>query len=222
MINLTPIHSFQLGPLNIYLWGLILAIAFLVGAVLAAKKAKQFNLDSENVYHSLIYIIIGALVGARISYIIAYPYLFSNFVEMLKIWDGGLTFLGGLLGSIIGMLVFCKIYKINFWKYADLLAPYLALGIAITRIGCFIDWHCYGIATNVSWAVCAEGSCVHPTQIYHSIANFVIFLVLINKNTQKNKFDGKIFALFLILYSVFRFFIDFFRAYDYKILLSVS
>lgn len=222
MITHTPFHYFYLGPLKIYFWGLMLAIAFLTGAVLAAKKAEKSGMDGEKIYHSIIYIIVGSIIGARVSFFIAYPYQLSDFFELFRIWDGGLTFLGGLIGGILGMLTFSKIYKLDFWKYADLLSPYLALGIAITRIGCFVDWHCYGVASNLPWAVCVEGSCVHPTQIYHLIADVCIFLILINKKTIKHKAKGQIFALFLMLYAVFRFLVDFWRAYDYRILLSLS
>lgn len=223
MINFTPFHNFSIGPLRIYVWGLLLAIAFLVGGFLAAKRAKGHGLDSEKVYNSLIYIIISSIIGARLSYVAAYPYQFSNLIEIFKIWGGGLTFLGGFLGGLIGFIIYAKISKIDFWKYADLLAPSLALGIAITRIGCFIDWHCYGIPTNLPWGVRVGTALpVHPTQLYHMLSDLILFFILINKNLYKKMFDGKIFALFLILYSIFRFFIDFLRAYEYKVILPIS
>jgi len=222
MITFTPFHSFQLGPVKIFVWGFILAIAFLVGMVLATKKAKKLNLDSEHVQGSLIYMIAGSFVGARLGYIFAYPYQFSDWLQIFRIWDGGLVFLGGFIGGTAGFYLYAKIKKLDFWKYADLLAPYAALGIAITRIGCFIDWHCYGVPTTLFWGIKVGNALpVHPTQLYHSLANFLIFFVLI-KTLIKKKFEGQIFSLFLMLYAVPRFLIDFLREYDYRVGLSVS
>lgn len=222
MINFNPIHYFELGPLRIYSFGLMLAIGSAVAVYFAYREAKRFDLDGKKVLDSLLYILIGGLIGARLLYFLTYYYQFSSPVEFFYIWQGGLVSHGGFIGGFIGFYLFARKYKINFWRYADLFAPYIALGIAITRIGCFINWDDFGKYTSVPWGVAADGDFPrHPTQLYHLLSNFIIFLYLFSIRYKK-KFEGQLFLLLLILYSVGRFIVDFFRDYETTMFLAPS
>jgi len=217
MIAYNPIHYFELGPIKIYSFGLMFAIGVAVAAFLSYKTAKKYDLDGKKILDALVYILVGALVGARLVYFLLYYYQFSSPVEFFYIWEGGLASHGGFIGGFLSFYLFSKKHKINFWKYADLLAPYIALALAIVRIGCFINWDDYGKYTSLPWGISAEGDFPrHPAQIYHIISDFMVFLILY-KIKDKKRFDGQIFLLLVILYSIGRFIVDFFRDYDYYV-----
>lgn len=214
MIPYSPFRYIDLGLFKIYMWGLMVSIAVLVSTFLAAKEAKKKKINPDNIYNIVAYILIGLIIGGRLTYVFAHLKDFTNIIDILKIWEGGLIFYGGLLGALIAAFVYLKKNKLNFWKYADILAPYTALGIAIGRIGCFLNGCCYGLKTSMPWAIYHLGELRHPTQIYSSINALIIFFIL---KKIKKRFDGQIFLLFLLIYSTTRFIIEFFRYYEFRI-----
>ena len=195
--------------------------------ILMLRKAKQMKLlnDAESL---IVFAMVFAIVGARIAYIIVNPSEFPSFLSLFEIWKGGMTSWGFLTGGILGAFAFKiskKMKKEKFLYLLDLMAPYLILAIAIGRIGCFLRGCCFGIPTELPWAVNYGEGGVHPTQIYHSIADFLIFIFLLKTQKKKEKLKekrakskysifniaGSTFILFLMLYSLERFFIDFLR-----------
>ncbi|MDD5331550.1 MAG: prolipoprotein diacylglyceryl transferase [Candidatus Nanoarchaeia archaeon] len=216
--NLNPTLLTVFG-LEIRYYGLIYVISLILAYFILKKlsREKELNLNVEDF---LFYGIIGAIIGARIFYVLFYNlnYFILNPEEIIMLWKGGLSFHGGLAGAIVAGLIYSRIKKINFWKLADISVIPLALGLCLGRIGNFINGELYGRVTNVSWAVKfpnAEGY-RHPSQIYESLKNLFIFIVLFSTRKNKHK-DGFNFGLFLFLYSVLRFILEFYREPDVQI-----
>lgn len=215
MINYNPIPIlFEIGGIKIYSWGLFIILAFFVISYLLLKKTENI-ISKEKIYGLIFSVLIGGFIGARLAYVfINFNYFIQNPVLIFEFWRGGMVSYGAIIGALLLALIYIKKLKLNFWKVMDYSAPYLALGFSIGRIGCFLNWCCYGIASSLPWAI-KVGSDVarHPTQIYLAIGNFIIFIILFYIN---NKRDKKIktkytFLLFLIFYSISRILVDLLR-----------
>lgn len=217
MIPFNPIHYFSLGPLKFYTHGMMLATGLAVAFYLAYRNAKKYKIDEKRLLDSFFYVVVGVLAGARLFYFVLYYYQFNSLIEFFYIWEGGLVSYGGIVGGGIAFYLFSKKHRLNFWKHADLFAPYLALGGAITRIGCFLNWDDYGKYTTIPWGVSADGDFPrHPTQIYHVLADLLIFLYLYSIKDKK-RFDGQVFLSGLMLYAAGRFIVDIFRDYSQQL-----
>jgi len=211
MIDFTPIPVlFTIKSVKLYTHGFLMALAFLISSFLASRHFK----DKDEFWNLMFFSFLGSIIGARLFYVLFYYKQFDSFIQIFQIWHGGLVSYGGLIGGFLFAYLFIKHKKLNFLEYADKIAPYIALGLAIGRIGCFLVWDDYGIASNLPWSVNVDFP-RHPTQIYHSIADLIIFLIL-KPLQKKNLKKGSILFLFILLYSIFRFIIDFFRAYPSK------
>ena len=203
---------FRIGEFEIRTYGVLLALAFVIGLYLATKEAKRRKIDHTNLVNLFIFIMIGAGVGSRIGHIIVYWNDYGgDFLSMLKFWNGGASFFGGFLGAVLLAYAYTKIKKLNLWKYADILTPCVALGMFMVRIGCFLNWEDYGIASSLPWAVKVGSDFArHPTQIYLSLLGLVLFFVF-SKLRYKKRFDGALFLLFIIIFSFFGFLIELIR-----------
>ena len=210
---------FHFGPLTIYTYGLFVALGLLVGLSLALKEAKRKGFDPQAILDLVFYTILAGIIGARIFYVVQNGSFYKdNLLSIVKIWEGGLVFQGGLISAIPVAWVLLKKKKLAFWQTFDVLAPYMALGQAFGRIGCFSAGCCYGKPTTLPWAVTFTnpktlaplGIPLHPTQLYSAAGLFFIFLILLflRKHT---KFSGQLSCLYLIFHSSFRFVIEFFR-----------
>jgi phosphatidylglycerol---prolipoprotein diacylglyceryl transferase len=213
--NISPI-LFSIGPLEIRYYGLIYALGFILTLLFLKKysKAKKLFKHKEHPETLTFYLIIGVVLFARLFEVLFYNlnYYFTNPLEILKIWNGGLSFHGGITGAAIAVWFFAKKYNYSFLKIADLLSIPAALALALGRIANFINAELYGRITTFKWAVKFPNvdGLRHPSQIYESIKNFIIFFTLLIYN-KKERNPGVIFSLFLILYSVFRFRLEYFR-----------
>src|SRR3989338_10488429 len=209
----------SIGPFQIRYYGLFWLMGFVMAYFLLIHlaKRKELSITKDDIADLLLYIIIGTILGARVFYVFIYnlPFYLSNPFEMLAVWHGGLSFHGGLIGAAIAGFIYTKKKKISFYDIADIIVMPLALGLALGRIGNFINGELYGRITNVPWAVKfpdAEGF-RHPSQLYESIKNLIIFFALCvikDKNLPK----GFMFWLFVIMYSALRFMVEFFRHPD--------
>lgn len=216
--NINPV-LLKLGAFEIRYYGLFYAVGFMIAYFMISHlaKIKWLSINKDDVADFLLYEIIGVILGARIFYILFYNLRFylSNPFEMLAIWHGGLSFHGGLIGASIAGFYFCKKKKIDFYDIADIVVIPLALALALGRIGNFMNGELYGRITNMPWAVKfpnAEGF-RHPSQIYASLKNLLIFFTLWNLKGKKLP-KGFIFWLFVIMYAALRFFVEFFREPD--------
>ncbi|MFH1331715.1 MAG: prolipoprotein diacylglyceryl transferase [archaeon] len=203
----------QIGPVSIFTWGFFAAMAFLAGILLSARYGKKRGIPEENVYGLCFYILLGAIVGSRLLYVLGNIGMFiEDPLGVFKVWNGGMIFIGGLFGGILGALIFIKRKKLNGWVYFDLVAPYIALGHAIGRIGCVLgDGGHLGKATNLPWGIMYEGVARHPGALYEIFTLLILFFVLIKLRKKKNE-PGILFQYYIIGYSIQRFMIDFLRA----------
>jgi len=214
--------EFGFMDLKIFTYGLLVATGFFSGILLAARWAKQDGLDQQRILDLCFYIAISALVGGRLLYIIVeYRYFLANPVEVLKFWKGGLVFYGGLIGAVAMAWFYMVKHQLPIWRVADVLAPCIAIGQAVGRWGCFFAGCCYGAPTDVPWAITFTDPkslaplniALHPTQIYLSLNALIIFGILVWLRKHK-KFEGQVFWMYGILYSIGRFIIEFYRNDD--------
>jgi phosphatidylglycerol:prolipoprotein diacylglycerol transferase len=214
-------HSILLkvGPFTIYSYGFMLMLAFLAGTLVATRLARRSGIPSETILDLTAYILLAAIVGSRLFYVaLQWGYFRDHLAEIPKIWTGGLTFHGGLLGGILVGAWFCWRRRQPFLLLADILTPSVALGYALGRIGCFLNGCCYGAPTSLPWACQFHDPPVsgpltppsHPTQIYASLINLGIFAILWQIARRKRS-DGQVFFSYLVLYSIYRFGIEFLR-----------
>ncbi len=201
----------HLGPLTIYSFGLLLALAVVLCSFLLSRDAKRVGISQEVIFDFVFWVILGGIVGARLFFVVLN---FSDFAadpkEIIMIANGGLAWQGGLiLGGLAG-LVFVRRKKLSLTFMVDLSAPYLALGQAIGRIGCFLNGCCYG--KEASWGIYfpVHQSRLQPTQLYDTGMLLGIFFLL-KALQRKSLRQGQIFAAYLMLASVERFINEFFR-----------
>ena len=204
---------FSAGPLTVYSYGAMLSLAFIAGIFATLRLCKDQGIEPEAVLDTVLWMMILAVIGARLSYVIFFWGEFSgDLTEIVMIQHGGLAFYGGLLGALGAIIWRVRKLGINTWKALDLAAPGTAIGYSIGRLGCFLNGCCYGIETSLPWAVAFPNvpGLRHPTQIYSSISGLLIFLALLLLWGRK-RFDGQIFLFALIFYSVYRMLIEFLR-----------
>ena len=204
------------------------SLSYIFGIIFAWIYCKKFLIRDEKIldlFDDLIsYIIIGVILGGRLGYIIFYnlSYYSKNILEIFMIWEGGMSFHGGLLGVIIATYFFSKKNNINPFLFLDLISISAPIGIFLGRIANFINSELYGRETDLFWSVKFEridNTFRHPSQIYEAIFEGIILFVLLNFIFKKQfyKSTGLISSLFLIFYSIFRFFIEFTREPDVQI-----
>jgi phosphatidylglycerol:prolipoprotein diacylglycerol transferase len=214
-------HSilFKLGPITIYSYGFMLMLAFLAGTLVATRVARRRGIAPDVVLDLVAYLLIAALIGSRALYVALHWHYFRDHLgEIGKIWTGGLSYHGGLLGGILAGAWFCWRKRLSFLAVADTLMPSLALGYAVGRVGCFLNGCCYGAPTTLPWAFRFHDPPVtgpltapsHPTQIYASLINLAIFALLWWMAMRKTR-PGQVFFVYLGLYSIYRFGIEFLR-----------
>lgn len=204
---------FKIGFFTIHSYGVMLALGFLAATLLASREAQRRSMNKDLITDLAFVLIISGLIGARILYtLLNFPYFLKNPLEIFLLNRGGLVWYGGLIAAIISLIIFCKVKKQNILSMLDLFAPYAALGQAFGRIGCFLRGCCYGKFTDGAWGFYfpEHSATLYPTQLFSALALVVIF-ILLRLLSDRIKFRGGIFFSYLMLYSVFRFFIEFLR-----------
>ena len=221
--NFDPV-AFEIFSLEIRWYSLAYIFGILFGWFYCKKKLIK---DSKilNLFDDLIaYLIIGIIIGGRLGYVLFYniEYYLNNFIEIFMIWNGGMSFHGGLIGVIFSTIIFSKKNKVNSFIFLDLISLVAPIGIFLGRIANFVNSELYGRETDVFWSVkfiSIDNISRHPSQIYEAIFEGIILFFVLNYLAKKDKFQnpGLISSIFLILYSSFRFVIEFFRAPDIQI-----
>lgn len=202
--------AFQLGPFKVHWYGIILTSAMLIGTILAARQAKRKGMDPDHIYNLALFIIPCAILSARLYYVIFnWSYYSINLREIPAIWHGGLAIHGAILGGLVVGYLYTRHHSLNFWVLADILAPSLVLGQAIGRWGNYANQEAYGVPTNLPWAMYIAGEYRHPTFLYESLWDLGVFFILLwqRKKNEKLK-DGDLFLIYLVLYSIGRFFVE--------------
>ena len=229
--NFDPV-AFQIFSFEIRWYSLAYIIGILLGWVLS-KKIFIKNLEINKKFDDYItYLIIGIIVGGRLGYIVFYNfnYYLNNILDIFKIWEGGMSFHGGLIGVICASVVFAKKNKQDCFLYTDVVALAAPIGIFFGRLANFVNSELYGTPTEVPWAVTfvqVDNLSRHPSQLYEAVLEGIILFLILIYFRKKNYLEkpGLISALFLILYSIFRFILEFFRVPDEQLgylILSLS
>ena len=215
--NFDPV-AFQIFSLEIRWYSL----SYIFGIILGWLYCKKFLIKDKkivNLFDDLItYLIIGIIIGGRLGYVIFYNpiYYSKNLIEIFMIWNGGMSFHGGVLGTIIATYIFGKKNNINYYIFLDLIAMSAPIGIFLGRISNFINSELYGRQTDIFWAVIfkkIDNLSRHPSQIYEAFFEGIILFILLNFVFKKYFFKspGIISSIFIIFYSLFRFLIEFTR-----------
>jgi phosphatidylglycerol:prolipoprotein diacylglycerol transferase len=216
--------AFQIMSFEIRWYSLAYILGIIIGWILC-KKIFIKNLDINQKFDDYItYLIIGIIIGGRLGYVLFYNfnYYINNIFDIFKIWQGGMSFHGGLLGIIIASILFAKKYNQDPFMYNDLVSLVAPIGIFFGRLANFINSELYGKVTEVPWAVTfiqVDNLPRHPSQLYEAIFEGIILFMLLLYFKNKNFLakPGLISGLFLIFYSIFRFCIEFFRVPDEQI-----
>ncbi len=209
----------HLGPVTIYSYGLLVATGFFLGITWSVRLGAREGMDQQVIIDTAFWIVLSAIIMSRVVFgIVNIDYFLKNPVDFFKIWNGGLVFYGGLIGAVIAVVVCARKYKFNIWQYADIAAPAGALGHAIGRLGCFFAGCCYGVKTDVPWAITFTnvksmapiGVPLHPTQLYDAANEFIIFIILTAIRPAR-KFEGQIFWTWVGLYAIGRSVVEMYR-----------
>lgn len=212
MIPYHIIPSFQIGFFYINMYGVMFALGVLVAILLAGKEADRKSIQKEVIYDLVLYLLIGILIGARLFYVFFYwpKDVTLTFLDVFKVWQGGLAFFGGLVGAIIAGFIYVKKKRLDFWVFADIFAVPLVTGHIFGRLGDYLTGGHPGKVTDVPWAIYMDNALRHPVVLYEIIGLVIIVIILLNLKKFK-LFDGFLFLSYLILYSVQRMFLDLFR-----------
>jgi len=221
--NFDPV-AFQIFSLEVRWYSLAYIVGILSGWIYCKKKIIKDKILLDLFDDFITYLIVGIILGGRIGYGLFYNlnYFLENPVQIFMIWNGGMSFHGGLIGVFIAALIFSKKHKINHLIFLDLVALTAPIGIFFGRIANFINSELYGRPTDVAWSVkflMIDNIKRHPSQIYEAIFEGLILFLILRYFTKKEylKNPGLISAIFLIFYSLFRFMIEFFRNPDPQI-----
>ena len=227
-------QGFNIGPLTIRFYAIIIIAGAILGSWLAGRLAKRAGRDPEIILDILPWLLIGGIVGARLWHVftpsasnqamgITTENYLRNPIEILKVWKGGLGIPGGVIGGALTLIIYCKARKLNFLEWADYIAPGLLIGQAIGRWGNFVNQEVYGGPSNLPWAITIDPpyrmsgfeqvAKYHPLFLYESLLNFLAagLLLLINRKWRKKLFTGDLFLIYLVLYPTIRFLLEFLR-----------
>jgi phosphatidylglycerol---prolipoprotein diacylglyceryl transferase len=214
---------FEAGPITVYTYGVLLA-AYLLGLQLARVRAKARGLDANRVLDLGIYIIIAALIGAKLLLLVTdFRTFSSNPRELLTLARSGGVFYGGLILAVTVALVYIRKIGLPLWTTCDVFAPGIAVGHVVGRFGCLFAGCCYGKPTTLPWGITFTdpfaaanvgtplGVPLHPTQIYEAGAEAIILGILLATERKGRPYPGRTFWLYMLLYAISRFIIEFFR-----------
>jgi len=236
------IDGFQLGPLYVRFYGIILMAGALAGGWLAAREAKRRGYDPEIIWDLLIWLIIGGVIGARLWHVftpspsalvvdpvtgqMVNPYFAGGtvrFLDILSIWRGGLGIPGAVIGGLVALFFYTRKHKLDFLEWTDISAPSVALGQAIGRFGNMFNQELYGAPTNLPWKLYIDPQhrlpgfesvdYYHPLFAYESLLSLanMFLLMWVTRNYEQNRKRGDVFLVYLIVYPLVRFSLDFLR-----------
>lgn len=205
--------AFQIGPLEVRWYGILIATALALGTYLAYREAARQKIHPDHVLNIVIVAMPLAFIGARIYYVVFRWFEYYRFhpSEIFAIWHGGLAIHGALLFGVLGGFLVVRRSKLNFWQMADIVAPSIILGQALGRWGNFFNQEAYGYPTDLPWGIYVAGAYRHPTFLYESLWNFAVFVFLVWFRKREATKSGEIFLSYLVLYSFGRFFVEGFR-----------
>ena len=216
MIPYFSFSEIDLGFIKIQVWGLLLASGFLLGLWFFRKQARKKNINDNTIFDLALVILASALIGARLFYVLnEWSYFVKNPLDIVRVWQGGMAFFGGLIFAVLLGWLYLKKKGIRFWPVSDIVVISLALGEAMARIGCFFIHDHLGRLTTLPWGIKYLGQVRHETALYSFLSTLILFLVLLilrkKKIGEKESFPT---AFYLVWYGLFSFFIYGLRATD--------
>ena len=201
---------FRCPIFTVYTYGVFAALAFFVSSWLVSLEAKKRGFDDNIIYNLCVLLLVSGIISARIFYVVlSWDYFKADPLEIIRLQHGGLVWFGGLIGAVISSALFLKINRLPVMQMIDLFAPYVALGQAIGRIGCFFNGCCHGKEGSVGIFFPSQGRILFPSQLIDSASLLFIFVIL--KYLRPRLRAGMVFVSYLILASMQRFFMEFFR-----------
>lgn len=237
----TPI-LISLGLINIFWYGFFMVLSILLGIGLTIKLAEYYKINKEEVVDLAFWLIVFGILGARAYHVfLELPFYLKHPINIIQVWKGGLAIHGAIFAGLLTTYFFAKKQKINFWQLTALMAPGLALGQTLGRWGNYFNQELFGTPTNLPWGIPINFlnrppeffnyEYFHPTFLYESLGNFLIFIILISLhvyilkkfNAKNNKINiYKILTIiYLLLYSILRFFMEFLRTDNTPTILSL-
>lgn len=224
----------ELGPVTVYTYGVLLAAAYLLGLKLAMIRGAQRGLDGTRVLDLGIYIIISALVGAKLMLLLVdFSYFRDHPAELLSLARSGGVFYGGLILAVVVALWYMARHGLPLWTTCDVFAPGVALGHAVGRVGCLMAGCCFGRPTTLPWGMTFTdpfaaanvgtplGVALHPTQLYEAGAELAILALLLLTERRGRAFPGRTFWLYMLLYAISRYVIEMFRGDERGIVFGI-
>jgi len=215
---------FSIGPITIYSYGVLLALSYLLGLWLAMRRAKQWGLDPSRVLDLGIYIIIAALIGAKLLlFVVDFDQFSGSPGDLLSLARSGGVFYGGLILAVVVAFWYIHRHRLPFWTTCDVFAPGIALGHVTGRLGCLAAGCCYGRPADVPWAITFTnplaaanvgtplGIPLHPTQVYEAGAELLILGFLLATERRGRPFAGRTFWSYMLLYAISRFIVEMYR-----------
>jgi phosphatidylglycerol:prolipoprotein diacylglycerol transferase len=213
---------FRIGPFTLHTYGVFIAAAFFLAIGMSLREARKQGMDQNRILDLAFYLTLSGVLGARTLFIIVeYEYFLEDPIRIFKIWEGGLVFYGGLIVAFIVSAFYVRKHKLPVLKIADFVAPALSAAQALGRMGCLTAGCCYGKETSRPWGIVFTDPeslvpleklhvTLHPTQIYSSLSNLTLF-VLLYMLYRNRKFDGQVCFMYGMLYPLVRSFLEFFR-----------
>ncbi|ABR35111.1 prolipoprotein diacylglyceryl transferase [Clostridium beijerinckii] len=201
---------FSFGPIHIYFFGLMIAVAAITGGAFAIKQGEKRGINEDIIFNLIFIVVIAGVLGARLFYILFYnpSFYFSNPGEIFKINEGGLSIHGGIVSAVLAGYIYSIKSKISFLKLADIAVVGIALAQGIGRVGC--DVFGKPMANIMIWGINYNGQLLHPAQVYEFILDYILFIVLWRRSYKK-KFEGELFIIYLIAFAIIRGIVEFFR-----------
>jgi phosphatidylglycerol:prolipoprotein diacylglycerol transferase len=212
------------GPIHLRSYGVMLAIAFLVGTWIATREARRLRLDEDKLVTVILIALVSGVLGARLLYVLEHVDEFRReWGSIFALWQGGLTLYGGVVAGTLGGLLSARRLGLPMWMVADALTPSVALGTMFGRVGCFLNGCCYGRPTRMPWGVVFPpdsyagvefgNAPLHPAQLYAAFAGLVLFLIFWGLRT-RTRVPGVLFWIFIATFAALRIGIDFTRAWE--------
>ena len=215
---------FSIGPITLYSYGVLLAASYLLGLWLAMRRARAWGLDANRVLDLGIYIIIAALIGAKLLlFVVDFDQFGTSPQDLLSLARSGGVFYGGLILAVVVAFWYIGRHRMPFWTTCDVFAPGIALGHVTGRLGCLAAGCCYGKPADVPWAIIFTnplaasnvgtplGIPLHPTQIYEAGAELLILIVLLVTERRGRPFAGRTFWAYMLLYAISRYIVEIYR-----------
>ena len=217
------LFQWEIGPITLHTYGVLLALAFLAGLWAAGWQARKAGMNATAIADMAVYVLIAGLVGAKLLLLaVEWGHYSQNPRELFSLVQSGGVFYGGLIAALPVAWWYARRHSLSGWQTADVLAPAVVIGQSIGRIGCFAAGCCYGRPAEAPWAISFHNEYanrvvgtplntpLHPTQLYESLACLLIFFLLIAVAARK-KFHGQVALAYVALYAIARFVIEFFR-----------